>query len=38
MQPRREPKGTIIIKELDEFLEIIFIVEGRFKVGYTLNG
>jgi len=38
MQPRLELANTVLIRELDEFLEIIFIVNGTFKCGFSLNG
>jgi len=38
MQPRYEAANTDLINELDEFLEIIFIVNGTFKCGFSLNG
>ena len=38
MQPRFDEADTILVNELDEFLEIIFIIEGSFRCGYTLNG
>jgi len=27
-----------MIGELDEYLEVIFFIEGTYKVGYSLNG
>jgi len=37
IEPRFEKKDTILIKELDEQLEIIFFLTGNFKCGYILN-
>ena len=30
-------KGEIIAKELDECLEILFVMEGRYNIGYEIN-
>ena len=38
IEPRFEPKYTLLIQELDEYLEVIFFTSGVYKVGYTLNG
>ena len=38
IEPRFERRGKILIQELDEYLEVIFFIEGTYKVGYTLNG
>jgi len=37
IEPRFEKKGTLLIKELDEQLEIILFLTGNFKCGYSLN-
>jgi hypothetical protein len=30
-------KGEIIAKELDECLEVLFVMEGRYNIGYEIN-
>jgi len=37
IEPRFEIGGSYIIKELEEYLEVVFFIEGTYKVGYTLN-
>ena len=37
IEPRFERKGIMLVKELDNILEIIFFIDGKFKCGYTLN-
>ena len=37
IEPRREGPGETIIKEEDEYLEIIFFCEGIYQVGYTIK-
>ena len=35
--PRYEEKGTIILDELDEVNEIIFVSKGLVDVGFRIN-
>jgi len=35
--PRHEPKGTIVINELDEFGEVTFVCKGKVGIGYEIN-
>lgn len=37
LEPRYEPAGTILVDELDEMTEIIFVYEGEINVGYEIN-
>jgi hypothetical protein len=37
LEPRYEPAGTILVDELDEMTEIIFVYEGDINVGYEIN-
>jgi|DEB0MinimDraft_12_1074336.scaffolds.fasta_scaffold13015_5 hypothetical protein len=37
LEPRFEKKKTIIMDELDEVVEIIFVYKGSVAVGYELN-
>jgi len=37
IEPRREERNTIIFREEDEYLEIIFFSDGAYKVGYSLK-
>ena len=37
LEPRMDKQRTILINELDEFLDIIFYTKGMFKVGYKMN-
>jgi len=37
LEPRSEPAGTCLIDELDEFLEITFIMKGTVAIGYEIN-
>ena len=37
LEPIEIESNTIIVNELDEFLEILFFTEGIHKVGYMLN-
>ncbi len=30
-------KGEIIAKELDECMEFLFVMEGRYNIGYEIN-
>ena len=37
LEPRFEKKKTLIIDELDEFNEIIFVTIGTVFIGYEIN-
>lgn len=37
LEPRYESENTIIIDELDEMTEIIFVYKGIINVGYEIN-
>ena len=37
LEPRYEPENTILVDELDEMTEIIFVYEGTINVGYEIN-
>lgn len=37
LEPRYEPAGTILVDELDEMTEIIFVYEGDINIGYEIN-
>lgn len=37
LQIRKFIKGTIIVKELDECNEVLFVIDGRYNVGYEVN-
>ena len=38
LEPRFEVKGTILIDELDEVNEILFFPEGKYEIGFEING
>ena len=38
LEPKEDPKGTLIIEEYEEFSEITFYTKGAFAMGYTLYG
>jgi len=37
LEIRKFYKGEIIAKELDECNEAIFVMEGRYNIGYEIN-
>jgi len=37
LEIRKLPKGYIIAEELDECHEILFIMSGKYNVGYDIN-
>lgn len=37
LEIRRMVKGEIIAKELEECGEVLFVMEGRYNVGYEIN-
>lgn len=38
LEPRFEYEETIIFQELDEVTEVIFFVDGKFDLGFEING
>lgn len=38
LEPRFEPKETILIDELDEVNEVLFFPEGQYEIGFEING
>lgn len=37
LEPRRVPEKELIIHELQDVLEVIFVMKGSFTVGYEIN-
>ena len=37
MDIRKIEKGEIIANELDECAEVLFIMEGRYNIGFEIN-
>jgi hypothetical protein len=37
LEPRFEAKGTVMIDEMDEVSEVLFITKGAVDIGYVLN-
>jgi len=37
LEPKREPKGTILYDELDEYDQVIFVMRGEVVVGFEIN-
>lgn len=37
LEPRKEPKGEILVDELEEFTEVLFFMTGMFDIGYSIN-
>lgn len=37
LEPRQFHKGEVILRDLEEVNEIMFIMKGEFAVGYTVN-
>ena len=37
LEPRMEDAGHMLYEELDEFNEVIFVMKGFYKVGYSIN-
>lgn len=37
LEPRKEENDVILIKELDEFNEVIFFIRGTYIIGYSIN-
>jgi hypothetical protein len=38
LEPRFEPQGKVLIDELQEVLEVIMFMNGKFDLGFELNG
>jgi hypothetical protein len=38
LEPRFEKAGTILIDELDEVDEVLFFPQGRYEIGFEING
>jgi hypothetical protein len=38
LEPRFEPKNSILIDELDEVNEVLFFPQGRYEIGFEING
>ena len=37
LEPRMEEANHMLYEELDEFNEVIFVMKGFYKVGYSIN-
>ena len=37
LEPRAEPKDTILFYELDDFTEILFFNKGQCDIGFEIN-
>ena len=37
LEPRREDKDAILLHELDEVAEVIFIMNGIYEIGFEIN-
>lgn len=37
LEPRREEKNVTLIRELDEFNEVLFFNKGVYEVGFEIN-
>ena len=37
LEPRREENGVMVIRELDEFDEVIFFNSGIYDIGFEIN-
>ena len=37
LEPRQEERGTILLDELDEFQEVLFVMKGQIFIGYECN-
>lgn len=37
LEPRREDKNFILLHELDEVAEVIFIMNGIYDIGFEIN-
>ena len=37
LEPRFYNKDSILAKELDECFELLFVEQGKYKIGYAIN-
>ena len=37
LEPRFEPRGTVLLEEMDEVCEVIFFTKGTVDIGYLMN-
>ena len=37
LEPRFDERGNILVDELDEFQEVLFVMKGHILVGYECN-
>jgi hypothetical protein len=37
LEPRREDKETILLREVDDFREILFFQQGSLDIGFEIN-
>ena len=37
LEPRKEPRRTVIYNELDEVNEVLFFSNGTYQIGFELN-
>jgi hypothetical protein len=37
LEPRFEPRGTVLLEEMDETNEVIFFTKGTVDIGYVMN-
>lgn len=37
LEIRKYPKGHIIANELDECQEVLFVISGKYNIGYDIN-
>lgn len=37
LNPRHEPAGVMILEEMDEVGELVFVQQGTVAIGYTIN-
>jgi hypothetical protein len=37
LEPRKEKADTIMLRELDDFREIIFFLNGQVDIGFEIN-
>ena len=37
LEPRREDKGVMLVRELDEFNEVFFFNRGIYEIGFEIN-
>ena len=37
LEPRREDRNVILLHELDEVTEVIFMMNGTYEIGFEIN-